>query len=187
MLMRALVTEQFKMRKQSLKLRYPNHRMSLMVEALENWWKKIDPALQLFVPVQSFADFMQKKGIVGKSHDTPRMIKKVIGDKMDIEGTIYQSQFMRIFQKVLVRSALTNVLYFIKKISNRDGTDTFPADPVVQTDKTGDEQPLLRKADANHILYLLKLQRTLALSCLKPDTSMARGFDAENVVDAVIK
>ena len=36
------------------------------------------------------------------------------------------------------------------------------------------------------ILYVLKLQRSLALSGLKPATSLGQGFDASNIVNAVI-
>lgn len=169
-----------------MKLSFPNQRMSQLLEVLQYWWREVDPTQSLKAPVSEFSELMARKGIVAKSHETTRMIKLVIGDKVDPDGFVWHSQFMRLFSRVLLRAALTNVYYYIKKIAKRDGTDTVPTDPEAPSGKAEEEQPASRRTETSHILYVLKLQRSLALSGLKPTTSIGRGFDAENIVNAVI-
>lgn len=184
-LMRALVTEQFKQKRQKLKLTFPNQRMSLLLRALELWWREVDTTHALEAPIKEFSELMQRKGIVAKSFETVRMIKLTIGDKIEPDGVIRYSQYMRLFARPLLRAALTNVYYYIKKIANRDGTDSWPSGAVALAGGSGEGQGAPR-AHESHILYVLKLQRSLALSGMKPTDSLGMGFDAANIVDAVI-
>lgn len=151
---------------------------------LELWWREVDSVHSLEAPIKEFSDLMQRKGIVAKSFETVRMIKLTIGDKVEPEGLIRHSQFMRLFARPLLRAALANVYYYIKKIANRDGTDSWPSDAVATAG--GDDKAATRRDGDSHILYVLKLQRSLALSGLKPTASLGMGFDAANIVDAVI-
>ena len=127
------------------------------MEVLRLWWRELDPTQSLQAPASDFSELMVRKGIVSKSHETTRMIKLVIGDKVEQGGSVWHSQFMRLFSKVLLRAALTNVYYYIKKTANRDGTDTVPTDPAAASGKAGEERPTLRREEASHILYVLKL------------------------------
>lgn len=129
---------------------------------------------------------MLRKGVVSKSFETVRMIKLTTGEKIDTNAHIRHSQYLRLFARALLRAALTNVYYYIKKIANRDGTEALPSDAAGPSAEAGQNQAAPRRADKTNILYVLKLQRSLALSGMKPTNSLGTGFDAENIVDAVI-
>jgi len=93
---------------------------------------------------------------------------------------------MRLFAKPLLTAALINVYYYIKKVANRDGTDVLPAGfPGCISDEARGHSHQ-GQTDDSQLLYVLKLQRALALSGMKPNNGLAGGFDTKVVVDAVI-
>lgn len=169
-----------------MQLTFPNHRVSQFLGVLEAWWREVDLTHALEVSIKDFSELMLRKGVVAKSFETVRMIKLTIGDKIEPEGCIRHSQYMRLFARALLRAALTNVYYYIRKIANRDGTDTLPSDEAGLSAAAGGNAGAPRRTAASSILYVLKLQRSLALSGMKPTTNIGRGFDAQNIVDAVI-
>ena len=74
-LMRALVTDQFKQKRQQVQFSFPNQRLSELTDLLEVWWREKDSTFSREMPIKDFSDLMMKKGVVAKSFETVRMIK----------------------------------------------------------------------------------------------------------------
>jgi hypothetical protein len=77
---------------------------------------------------------MLRKGLVPKIFECPRMIKAVIGDKIEPEGFVKHSQYLRLFTRALLRAAMTNVYYYIQRIAARDGTASLPSDTIISAE-----------------------------------------------------
>jgi len=62
---------------------------------------------------------MIDKRIVNKNFDIAKLLKSTIGAKIH-DGRVKYSQFVLMFAKAFLRSALMNIYYFVRKLTERD-------------------------------------------------------------------
>jgi len=65
---------------------------------------------------------MLDKGIVSKTFEVTKLLKSTIGAKCS-DGRIKYTQFKLMFTKAFLRSALMNIYYFVRKLTDRDYTE----------------------------------------------------------------
>jgi hypothetical protein len=64
-----------------------------------------------------FHHLMIRKGCCSKLFDSRRLVQHATGEKVNPDGIIMFSQYQKVMARVFLKAALSNVLYYIKKVS----------------------------------------------------------------------
>jgi type II restriction/modification system DNA methylase subunit YeeA len=72
------------------------------------------------IPFIEFSEFLSKKKIVHKKFEATRMCNSALREKLDPEGSFLLSQYQKVTSLALLRGALMNLWYYIRKIQVRD-------------------------------------------------------------------
>lgn len=91
--MKNYVSDQLKQKKQPVKLEFPNERTTDFERIVNEWWDSLDIYKSKEVPIIEICKFFIQKGILSKQFEVLKMIKKVIGKRIPLDGVIKQSQY----------------------------------------------------------------------------------------------
>ena len=79
--------------------------ISEQLQVLNTWWLTIDKKMINQVPVNTVAEFLSGKTIVGDSHEGRKLVKEVVNDAQNIE----KDEFFALFAKSMIKWVLINV------------------------------------------------------------------------------
>lgn len=154
----------FKQQKKSIKFEFPNEKLQDILKASRVWWNKLDPDGTLECSMQKFVKFLHEKKIIEKDNEVKQLLEQTMGiKKVEMNGTIKQTTFSSIINKVFMRSGIINVYYYMRKITERDYNEEDESKcrkgSYLETDVGTDLK--------NGMLYLLKYQRTILMNGLR--------------------
>ena len=125
-LVKSIVTDLFLYSKKKPIMHFPNEKITDLAAVAEEWWLSIDKEKQKKILVKDFTNLLIKQGVISKSFEFVRMMKTILHEDVDIDGEISLNQASKLFARVYLRSALINLLYFIKKEGVRKGDGYVP-------------------------------------------------------------
>jgi hypothetical protein len=123
---RAIVTDQFLVAKRRPKLEFPNEKQVDQLALLEEWWDELDPGRKKIVKLHDFADFLLEKKVITKAFEAARMIKVSCREVVGADGYVTKTQYRKLTAKVLLRSTLMNIYYYLQVVASREGLNETP-------------------------------------------------------------
>jgi hypothetical protein len=109
-----------------------------------------------------FHNLMSRKGCCSKTFDTRRLVQHAIGEKINPDSSFKFSQFQSVMSRVFLKAALSNVLYYIKKVQKKGST---PSESLLQ---------------------ILNYQRSIVVDGLVKD-QQTLGINAADIVSSIAK
>lgn len=106
-----------------------------------------------------FHNLMIKKGCSSKIFDSRRLVQHAIGEKINPDSHMKFSQFQKVMARVFLKAALTNVLYYIKKVSTKESSH-------------------------QSLLHILNYQRTIVVDGLIKN-KQTLGIKCDNIVSSI--
>eukprot|EP00347_Sterkiella_histriomuscorum_P014194 403361809 len=140
--------------------KFPNEKLINMVDLVNEWWLQLDSMHQKEITKKDFAKFLLDKKLLRKEIEIDRVIKVLINEPL-LEGTLKQSQFIKLFTKAILKGAIMNIYYYCNFVG-RAGDDIVPTH-----------------------LKVLKFQRSLLIGGLKNEQEML-GVDCNNVITGLL-
>lgn len=134
------------------------------MKVLSDWWLEMDPKMTRQIPFKVFSDFMMRKKIIPKAFESRRLFSVVLGIKITPDHNLKLSQYQKVASNAILRGALLNLMYYIRKIQVRD-------------QKNNDKNSAL--------LSILNYQRLLIVDGLITDEDIL-GVEAEEVLEAIV-